>query len=254
MPLRVSTREAYDILIRLSPDNSLLNMQNLIYNGVMNKVVLNKPTLILLYGFPGSGKTFVARQLADELHAAHVQADRFRFELFEEPRYDKQENQIVNHLAEYMTEEFLNAGVSVIYDVTAGRLGERRLMRDMARKAKAQSVLVWLQIDLESAFERVAKRDRRKTDDKYAVNMDRTTFDDVTKRMQNPQMTEDYVVVSGKHNYQTQHAAILKKFYSLGLIASAAATEHMVKPGLVNLIPHQLGGRVDQSRRNIIIR
>lgn len=220
----------------------------------MSKIVLNKPTMITLYGFPGSGKTFFARQLAEALHAAHVQADRFRFELFEEPRYDKRENQVVNHLAEYMAEEFLNAGVSVIYDVNTLRLAQRRALRDMARKAKAQTLLIWVQIDAESAFDRVAKRDRRKTDDKYAVSMDRTTFDDVTGHMQNPQTVEDYVVVSGKHNFQTQRAAIVKKFYSLSLIESTTATERLVKPELVNLIPHQLRGRVDQTRRNIIIR
>ena len=220
----------------------------------MSKTVLNMPTLILLYGYPGSGKTFFARQLAEELHAAHVQADRFRFELFEEPSYNKQENEVVNHLSEYMTEEFLNAGVSVIYDMNASRLAQRRTLRDMARKTKAQTVMVWLQIDVESAFERVVKRDRRKTDDKYAVTMDRTTFEQVTSRMQNPQKTEDYFVVSGKHHFQTQRTAALKKLHSLGLIGATEATEGLVKPGLVNLVPNALRGRVDQSRRNIIIR
>ncbi len=220
----------------------------------MSKTVLNMPTLILLYGYPGSGKTFFARQLAEELHAAHVQADRFRFELFEEPSYTKQENEVVNHLSEYMAEEFLNAGVSVIYDINASRFAQRRALRDMARKAKAQTVMVWLQIDVESAFERVVKRDRRKTDDKYAVAMDRTTFEDVTSRMQNPQKTEDYFVVSGKHHFQTQRAAALKKLHSLGLIGATEATEGLVKPGLVNLVPTALRGRVDQSRRNITIR
>lgn len=220
----------------------------------MSKLILSKPTLIVLYGFPGAGKTFLARQLANDIHAAHVQADRFRFELFEEPTGKKQENDIVNHLSQYMAEEFLNAGVSVIYDINALRRSQRRSLRDMAHKAKAQTVLVWLQIDAESAFTRVAKRDKRKTDDKYTVSLDRTTFDDVIGHMQNPQTNEDYVVISGKHNYQTQRSAIIKKFYDLGLIETSSATERLVKPGLVNLIPNQVRGRVDQSRRNILIR
>ena len=220
----------------------------------MSKLVLSKPTLIVLYGFPGAGKTFLARQLANDIHAAHVQADRFRFELFEEPTGKKQENDIVNHLSQYMAEEFLSAGVSVIYDINALRRGQRRVLRDMAHKAKAQTLLVWLQIDAESAFTRVAKRDRRKIDDKYTVSLDRTTFDAVIGHMQNPQANEDYVVISGKHNYQTQRSAVIKKFYDLGLIETSSATERLVKPGLVNLIPNQIRGRVDQSRRNILIR
>lgn len=220
----------------------------------MNKLALNKPTLVLLYGFPGAGKTFFARQLCEDLQAAHVQGERIRFELFEEPRYDKQENEIVNHLAEYMAEEFLGAGVCVVYDMNAARIGQRRILRDLARRAKAQPVLIWVQIDTESAFTRVVKRDRRKADDKYAQPLDRTTFEHLAGQMQNPETTEDFMVISGKHTYQTQRSAVIKKFYDMGLINPDIANSKLVKPGLVNLIPNPMGGRVDQSRRNIVIR
>jgi predicted kinase len=219
----------------------------------VSKVILNKPALILLYGFPGSGKTFVARQLCEDISAAHVQGDRIRYELFEEPRYDRQENDIVNHLMTYMAEEFLNAGISVVYDMNASRLGSRRILRDLARKSKADSLLVWVQIDTESAFSRVVKRDRRKTDDHYAMSLDRTTFEDLVAQMQNPGPAEEYLVISGKHNYQTQRNAIMKKLYDQGLISSDIASK-VVKPGLVNLVPNPAAGRVDIARRNIIIR
>jgi predicted kinase len=221
---------------------------------MMNKLALNKPTLILLYGFPGAGKTFFARQLCEDLQAAHIQGERIRYELFEEPRYDKQENEVVNHLMEYMAEEFLGAGVSVVYDVNAARIGQRRILRDLARRAKAQQALIWIQIDIESAFTRVVKRDRRKIDDKYARPMDRTTFETLAGQMQNPETTEDFMVISGKHTYQTQRSAVIKKLYDMGLIHPDSASSKLVKPGLVNLIPNPMGGRVDQSRRNIVIR
>src|SRR5438874_2385466 len=124
----------------------------------MSKLIPTKPLLIHLYGFPGAGKTFFARQLCEHLQAAHVQGDRIRGELFEEPRYDREENQVVSQLMDYMTSEFLSAGVSVIYDVNAGRLSQRRLMRDMARKEHALPILVWFQIDTDTAFARTAKR------------------------------------------------------------------------------------------------
>lgn len=92
----------------------------------MTKLQLSQPTLFLLFGFPGAGKTYFARQICEELQAAHVQGDRIRYELFEEPRYDRQENEIVTHLMEYMTEEFLQAGISVVFDVNAMRGNQRR--------------------------------------------------------------------------------------------------------------------------------
>src|SRR5882757_1166038 len=104
----------------------------------MQKVVPNKPLLILLYGFPGSGKTYFARQLCENVQTAHVHGDRIRSELFEQPRHDREENEVINHLMNYMTGELLNADLSVIYDTNAMRLSQRRELRDMARKAGAR--------------------------------------------------------------------------------------------------------------------
>lgn len=222
----------------------------------MVKPIQMKPIFVLLYGFPGAGKSHFARQLADELGMAHVHSDRIRHELFENPRYDKQENEVVNQIMDYMTEEFMRARISVIYDANTPRLSDRRSLRDMARKFKFSPVLIWIQIDQESAFNRVIKRDKRKIDDRYASPIDRTTFEDLTRVMQNPNMNEDYAVISGKHTFTTQKHTIYKKLYNQGLIANPTATKDKgsVMPGLVNLVPNPRAGRVDTARRNILIR
>lgn len=230
-------------------------MVNLLYNTVMAKPIPTKPIMVLLYGFPGSGKSTFARQLSSELGMAHVHSDRIRHELFEKPRYDAQENNVVSQIMDYMTEEFMRAGISVVFDTNTPTLRDRRSLRDLARKFKYSPVLVWIQIDAETAFNRVVQRDRRKIDDKYASPIDRTTFEDLMGRMQNPGPDEDYVVISGKHTFSTQKHMVYKKLFNQGLLQSATANKGQVgKPGMVNLIPNPRAGRVDQTRRNIKIR
>jgi predicted kinase len=219
----------------------------------VNKVILAKPVLICLYGFPGSGKSYVARNLADSVQMANVSADKIRNELFENPRYDVQENAIVSHLMNYMSDEFLSAGVSVVYDTNAMRLSQRRNLRDLARKNRADYMLIWIQIDVESAFARTQNRDRRTSDDRYAEPQTRLTFDKQLAGMQNPQ-AEDYLVISGKHTFSTQKSAILNRLYQMGLVSTNSVQHSVTAPGLVNLVPNPHAGRVDLSRRNISIR
>lgn len=220
----------------------------------MNKKVLNKPTLIIMYGFPGSGKSFFSRQFVDEVNAALVNADHLRNEFFENPSFTKQEDSIVDHLCYYMVEEFLNNGLNVVLDANSFRIAQRRTWREIAVRLKAEIIVVWLQLDIESAFDRVVKRDRRKVDDKYSRPLDRTSFETVIQGMQNPQRHEDYIVISGKHTFGTQKNSVLKKLYEKNLISLDTANEKLIKPELVNLIPNPLAGRVDPARRNIVIR
>lgn len=204
----------------------------------------------MMYGFPGSGKTYFARQLSDSLKAVHVSSDRIRGELFEKPRYDNQENQIVEHLTHYMAEEFLNAGVSVIYDMYVARFPQRRALRDLAAKVHAKPILLWFQVDHDTAFGRIMKRDKRRIDDKYARPFDRTGFDAYITGMQNPRKEEDFVVLSGKHSFPMQRSTLVRRLYDMNLVDAGSTSSNVTKPGMVNLIP----SRADLARRNIRIR
>ena len=219
----------------------------------MAKLYPSKPFLLMFYGYPGAGKTYFARQFVENVQAAHLQADRIRGELFEQPHYDQQENDIVQQIMDYMTGEFLSSGLSVAYDVNAARVGQRRKLAELARRNGAQALLVWFQMDQDTAFARNVKRDRRRADDKYSAQWDRTSFEDVIGRMQNPTHAEDYVVVSGKHLFNMQQSAVVNRLRSKGVLGQTDANSRVIKPGLVNLVP-KTHSRIDNSRRNIAIR
>ena len=219
----------------------------------MGKLQPAKPLLIMLYGMPGSGKTFFARQLREHLNAAHLQGDRIRDELFENPTYTKEENHIVASLMTYMTSEFLQAGISVVFDTNAMRLSQRRALRNLAIKAGTQSMLLWIQIDPDSAFKRASHRDRRKQDDHYAQEMEPAVFRELLSGMQNPEITEHYLVLSGKHVFNTQKNALVRYLVEKRLVNLDETAHQLGKPGLVNIVPNPAAGRVDLSRRNISI-
>lgn len=215
------------------------------------KIIPNKPFIIFLYGYPGAGKTAFARQLAEDMNLAHLQQDRLAEELYGEN--NEKNYKASRNAMNYMSREFLRAGVSVVFDTEVPRLAERRALRDAARKAKVTPVLIWLQIDPETAYNRGQKRDRRKADNLYAKKHTPESFKAVMERMQNPD-NEDYVVISGKRTFHTQRAAVYKKFYELGLLTPTQLSQNTVKPELMNLVPQSVSGRTDATRRNINIR
>jgi len=221
----------------------------------MKKLFLREPVLIYLFGMPGSGKSFLSRHLAEEYNLAHVSSDQLRDTLFDNPRYDKAENQIVTNLMDLMADQFLNAGIGVIYDISASRLPQRRKMRDFARKHKIKDLMIWLQIDPETAWSRSTNRDKRKLDDKFNEPITEQQFKQSVNQMQTP-INEDSLVISGKHLFSSQKAAIQKRFISMGLITPEDLGHKIGKPELVNLVSKAQisGGRVNLSRRNIIIR
>lgn len=218
----------------------------------MSKIVPQKPFLLILYGFPGAGKTYFSRQFTEEVKAANLQSDRIRSELFEKPRYDQQENNVIAQLMDYMTDEFLSSGVSVIYDTNAMRNVQRKALRELARKHNAVPILIWFQVDVESSFARNIKRDRRKADDHFAAGWDRTTFDSIISYMQNPEYHESPIVVSGKHSFSTQRNAVMSKLRDKGVLAMKEYGSNVAKPGMVNLIPPS-PSQIDMTRRNISI-
>ncbi len=219
----------------------------------MEKILPQKPVLILLYGFPGSGKTYFSRQFSQEVQAAHLEEDRIRSELFEQPRFTKQENYALSRIMEYMAGEFLSAGISVIYDTNAMRIAQRRNLRELARKHKAEVITVWFQVDPDTAFVRNAKRDRRKLDDRFAAGYNADSFRELASHMQHPESTEDFLVISGKHSFPSQLSSTIKKLADLHIVKHDAATRKMVKPELVNLVAsHQ--PQKENGRHNIVLR
>ena len=221
----------------------------------MSKIVPIKPLLIMVYGYPGAGKSYFSRELSEQMKAAHISSDKISNKLFNRPAKSTQEVNLVSKIMILMTQEFLSSGLSVIYDVNANSLKKRRIIMQLAKECKATPLLIWLQIDMESAYYRASNRDHRKIDDKYSESISQKEFDLIAKSMENPTRNEGYIVISGKHTFKAQQSDIIKKMHDLGFLSMEDMTANVKRPQLVNLIPNSATrGRVDLTRRNINIR
>ncbi len=221
----------------------------------MSKSKMARPTLVMLMGYPGSGKSYTANNLASLLGMAHISSDKIREKLFPKPTYTPAEHRTVVQIMLLMAEQFLEIGESIVFDISLNRLGERRAMREMVKKRGATPFLLWLQIDRESAKARAQTKDKRRAEDKYTAKLSTTVFNSYVMAFQPPQ-NEDYLVVSGKHTFASQKGSILRKMRELGLIDDETLRPHIAKPEMMNLAAKARAeaGLADYTRRDITVR
>ena len=134
--------------------------------------------------------------------------------------------------------------------MNALKQSQRRSIKEFAKSQKAETLMLWFQVDPDTAYIRNIKRDRRKLDDRYAVSHDVDSFKQQASMMQAPDIHENYIVISGKHSYNSQRSNVIKKLADMGVIKPSSAMHKMVKPDLVNLIPNS---RKIDSKKHIIL-
>ncbi|MFF5083869.1 AAA family ATPase [Actinoplanes sp. NPDC000266] len=130
------------------------------------------PTLFLMVGLPGSGKTFRARQLAAERGALRLTADEWALTLFG-PDDRHQEPGGKRWLLEgrlvALALDTLRLRLSVILDFGFWSRDERSALRWMAASAGASCEIVYLPVDRDVQWRRI--QDRWRTTPEQAFPM-----------------------------------------------------------------------------------
>jgi predicted kinase len=116
--------------------------------------------LYLMLGYPGAGKTTVAKMVAEQTRAVHLSSDLLRFAIFGEPTFSQEEHDTLYRTLDYMTELLLSHNVSVIYDANLNRFSHRQEKYDICQKTGAEAVLLWLKTPRELSKERAIHEDR----------------------------------------------------------------------------------------------
>ena len=204
-------------------------------------------------GLPGSGKTYLARQLAKAVAGAVVSAERIRHELLEQASFSDEEEAAVKNMMLLLSEQLLAAGLSVAFDTSASSQQERRQLREFARQHQAKPLTIWQQLDSVTAWERCRDRAPDKNpDDRFAPQINADRFQQLVDSLEEPKQ-EDVIVASGKHSFKAQSQVIIRRLLEMQLVETDHNTAKTVpKPGMINLVAAS-PGRVDHSRRNISI-
>ena len=100
------------------------------------------PALVILCGLPGTGKSFLARRLADQLPALIVESDLIRKVLFPQPDYSFQESRYTHRVGHRLIEEALKKGFNVISDATNLAEWHRESLSRIAQRTNARFVIV----------------------------------------------------------------------------------------------------------------
>jgi predicted kinase len=115
---------------------------------------MNKPSLYLFIGLPGSGKTTAAAELSKITGAVHLSSDSFRLSLFETPTFSQNEHDSLYKMLDYMCELLLQSGTSVVYDANLNRYSHRKEKYLLAKKTGADCRLFWLNVHRDMAKKR----------------------------------------------------------------------------------------------------
>lgn len=117
-----------------------------------------RPVLIMISGLPGTGKSYLARKLVEQLLFVVIETDFVRKTLFPRPTYTAEESGWVHRTSQALMRKLLSKGVRVIFDATNLVQHQREMIYHIAERAGARLVIVRTVAPEEVVRERLERR------------------------------------------------------------------------------------------------
>jgi predicted kinase len=154
-----------------------------------------QPVLYLMVGYPGAGKTTVARWIAEQTGAVHLWADVERNTLFDQPDHSENESRELYDRLNQRTEQLLGEGKSVVFDTNFNYYADRQLLRAVADRQGAKPVTIWVATPAQIARERAVHS--KVVRNGYDFTMSAEQFDAIAGKLEMPREDEKVIKIDG---------------------------------------------------------
>ena len=128
-----------------------------------------KPVLVVMSGLPGTGKSTLARNLAQRLPLVVLESDYLRRVLVGKPRHTSGESTRLFAACHQLIHELLGQGVPVLFDATNLQESHRAPLYQIAQSTDAKLILVRTKAPQEVVFQRLQQRRQRDTPNNHTA-------------------------------------------------------------------------------------
>ena len=116
------------------------------------------PSLIVISGLPGTGKSHFARKLRERFPSAILESDALRKGLFPAPGYGPEESAYLFKVCHLLIEELLRKRIPLIFDATNLSERHRERLYELAAASGARLILVRVEAPPPLVHERLEAR------------------------------------------------------------------------------------------------
>ena len=165
---------------------------------------------VMLLGFPGSGKSYFAIQLARKVGAVRLNGDSIKVALYgsyakiHEEGLIGEANRRGFGALDYAAEEILRAGHSVVYDANNNTRHVRKKHEQRAKRYGALPVVVWVKVSDEIAKQRSLTREDVVGQHRFDEETYRETLKRQMANFDTPGAGENVIEIDGRLPFDQQ--------------------------------------------------
>lgn len=115
--------------------------------------------IVMVFGLPGSGKTYFAEKLAKKINATHLNTDKIRKDLNKQGQYDEDTKKLVYDEMAKRMEERIKKDINVIIDATFYKNSMRKKFIHIAEKKNISIFFIEMKASENTITKRLENRE-----------------------------------------------------------------------------------------------